>query len=55
MSTPKKRGRPIKHGATGNQTRAIQARLEKGMSVAKIAAELNMHEFAVLRVKRNSR
>jgi IS30 family transposase len=48
------RGRPQLYPLTRAQEKMIKGRLEKGISVAKIAEELGVHEYAVLRVKRNS-
>jgi len=48
------RGRPQSYPLTPNQVRMIRTRLGREMSVAKIAAELGVHEFAVLRIKRGS-
>jgi len=46
------RGRPQKYPLTARQIGKIQTRLRNGISVAKIADELAVHEFAVLRVRR---
>lgn len=56
MSTNKevRRGRPQLHPLTGTQVNSIRKRIDKGESVAKIAAALNVHDYAVLRVKRGS-
>lgn len=54
ISAVRGRGRPQTYPLTGQQVRSIQSRLAKGISVAKIATELDVHEFAVLRIKRGS-
>lgn len=52
--TEVKRGRPVLYPTTTSQVKSIIARLKKGFSVAKIAEELGIHEFAVVRVKRQN-
>lgn len=53
MANSSKRGRPISHPLNSRQVKAITARLTKGLqSRAEIAAELGVHPYAVLRVKR---
>lgn len=54
MANTKKRGRgrPQLYPLTSRQTASVEARLAKGESASSIAARLNIHEFAVLRVRR---
>lgn len=47
-----KRGRPQKYPLTSNQVRAIVSRLKNGLSPKAIAEALDIHPFAVLRVRR---
>ncbi len=46
------RGRPIQHSLTPGQVDKIVRRLAKGIKVGKIAEELEIHPYAVIRVKR---
>lgn len=48
------RGRPQSYPLTSKQVKMIQTRLNNGLSAAKIANELGVHEFAVLRIRRGS-
>jgi hypothetical protein len=52
MAKTTKRGRPQLYPLTGNQIRAIEARIIKGQSASFIAEALGVHEYAVLRVRR---
>lgn len=46
------RGRPQMYPLTKAQENSILKRLEKGWSAREIAEALDVHEFAVLRVRR---
>ena len=54
MTNTKKagRGRPQLYPLTKRQEASVLRRLAKGESAAKISGALNIHEFAVLRVRR---
>lgn len=56
MANTKKRGRgrPQLYPLTSRQVASVEARLAKGESASSIAARLNIHEFAVLRVRRSN-
>ena len=52
MKKPTKRGRPQLYQLTAAQTRRIEKLIQKGESAAAISGIVNVHEFAVLRVRR---
>lgn len=52
MATQNGPGRPQKYLLTANQVRSIQSRVAKGESTKTIAEALGVHEYAVLRVRR---
>jgi hypothetical protein len=56
MATKKsvKRGRPQLYPLTASQFNSIQKRLAKGEKPKEICEALDVHPYAVLRVKRNS-
>lgn len=49
-----RRGRPQMYTLTSKQVSMVNTRLNKGLSAAKIAQELGIHEYAVLRIRRGS-
>lgn len=48
-------GRPRKYSTTGRQDQSIRRMFESGKTFAQIQEKLDVHEYAVLRVRRQMR